>query len=907
MQTHKETSDLTSLLFRRVLIRLLIITIGVAVLYALLVHQFVRTSNEEVTQHQRNDVRMVTEIASGSVQPVVEDYQAGRISDREALEQVIEIVNQMTYEDNYGANYVFLIGYDGMLYVQPFFPARAMTDQWNMQDENGKYLIRELIQVARNNPEGGFVRYLYRNPATHKVENKLSYAMSIPELDLVVGTGIYTQQAHLAYRRLTTAAYVAGFGAILLIMLPVGISLHALQQRNRDLETVLRDRERAEKALRISENRLSGVLKHMPLGVLQYEVREDDTILLRGSNPAASSILGHDLKEKKGLTMEEAFPGVENTYIPEKYRMIARQGGAFQEEISDPSNPDAPRVFRVFLFQTEPNHLSVLFRDITEQKRIERERANHRQLLQTVLDVYPHVTFAKDLEGRFRIVNKALQDYFGLPADKILGAREKDLLKDPEVVVELEEEDRLVIENHAAIFNREWEIRDPHGRLRSYLGSKIPIHLPDTDEVLALAVFVEITELKEAIHHRDEARLLYETVLNTAGDAILTADADGRILNTNQASEVMFQLDEGGLAGQNLTSLFAEQAAEAILAEWIRQLEAGETSIVAELNCSRKAEEVFPAEVSMTRWILNGKIHFTVIVRDITRRREAEETARLQQEQLIQADKMIALGTLVSGVAHEVNNPNNYIALNASLLEESWRSVLPILDQHLESEGDFSVGGLPYTEMRDRLFELIQAIGNGSKRIESIVFDLKNFARQGSPGEIENVRIDEVIRSAVALNQNLIAKSTRRFSVSYSEARPSVRGHRQRLEQVVINLLQNACQAIDCPDQKLHIRCTQEQRDGVRFVCVCVEDGGRGMGPEVQNRLFDPFFTTRRNDGGTGLGLAVSNSIMQEHGGRLEFDSVVGEGTQMRMLLPVVTTETTPTTGIQVILSGESS
>jgi polar amino acid transport system substrate-binding protein len=177
-------------------------------------------------------------------------------------------------------------------------------------------------------------------------------------------------------------------------------------------------------------------------------------------------------------------------------------------------------------------------------------------------------------------------------------------------------------------------------------------------------------------------------------------------------------------------------------------------------------------------------------------RRRAEAETQIQHEQLMQADKMVALGTLVSGIGHEINNPNNFIMLNVPLIKGIWEEALPIIEAHYENEGDFTLRGIPYTKAREMLPELLDDIVKGTWRIKRIVGELKDYARSRPTVLTDHVDINEVVRSAIVLCNTFIKQHTQKFDATYDEALPVIRGSSQRIEQMVINLLQNACEAL---------------------------------------------------------------------------------------------------------------
>jgi len=290
--------------------------------------------------------------------------------------------------------------------------------------------------------------------------------------------------------------------------------------------------------------------------------------------------------------------------------------------------------------------------------------------------------------------------------------------------------------------------------------------------------------------------------------------------------------------------------------------------------------------------VLGGTVLWSYSLRRKVTQRTASlssalEELRLNQQQLVQADKMAALGILVSGVAHEINNPNGLILLNMPILKEVYADASELLEERYQQQGDFDLGGLPYSRMRQELPHLLDEMHDGAKRIKRIVEDLKDFARRDDRATQEEIDLNEVAQTAVRLVERSLRTATDRFEASYAEQLPPVWGNRQRIEQVLVNLLLNACQAL--PDSSRGISLTTFCDPAGPSVGLTLRDEGSGIAPEHLARLTDPFFTTKRESGGTGLGLSVSSGIVKEHGGSLNFDSTPGQGTIVTLLLPSVT------------------
>lgn len=262
------------------------------------------------------------------------------------------------------------------------------------------------------------------------------------------------------------------------------------------------------------------------------------------------------------------------------------------------------------------------------------------------------------------------------------------------------------------------------------------------------------------------------------------------------------------------------------------------------------------------------------------------EELRQHQQQLLQADKMASLGILVAGVAHEINNPNSLILFNTPVLIDSFKDAHSILEEHYRTHDDFMLGGLEYSRMREEIPPMLQEIMGASRKIKRIVEDLKDFARQGDSDFTAEVDFNEVVKTSLRLVENSIKKATSNFQMFFAENLPLISANAQRVEQVVVNLILNACQALPNTSRGIAIRTYMDTQRYAVALEIC--DEGSGIAHEHLPNLTDPFFTTRRNIGGTGLGLSVSYKIIQEHGGNLDFKSSPGQGTTATLTLPII-------------------
>jgi two-component system NtrC family sensor kinase len=278
-----------------------------------------------------------------------------------------------------------------------------------------------------------------------------------------------------------------------------------------------------------------------------------------------------------------------------------------------------------------------------------------------------------------------------------------------------------------------------------------------------------------------------------------------------------------------------------------------------ELEAGLTAERVFrlpdgkprPVEVS-THAVAGGDGETALLLALI---KDTSEERRMQQ-QLVQSGKLAAIGELAAGVAHEINNPLFAIlGLTEFMLKEA----------------------APESKAHQRL-ELIQQTG---LEIKEIVRALLDFARENAE-ERHEVALDDVVRSTVDLVRRTNAHKGVELVDSYEDAGALINASPNQLKQIFLNLIANARQAMPNGGTV-----TIDVRTEGRFAVATVRDDGPGIDPDVLGRIFEPFYTTKRNTGGTGLGLSVSLGIAEAHGGVLTAQSEVGSGAQFSLRLPL--------------------
>jgi PAS domain S-box-containing protein len=492
-------------------------------------------------------------------------------------------------------------------------------------------------------------------------------------------------------------------------------------------------------------------------------------------------------------------------------------------------------------------------RDVTDERRardaVARSEARYRNLVETATDAI----FTMDADGSFTSVNRATCEIAGYAREELLGRRARWLL-DPDEFAEVDRHFQHALDGRARRYECHLYRKDGDRRLLSMTNTPI---FQGTTAIGVLGIARDITadrEREEALL-RSEAR--YEHLVETAPDAIFTLDVDGRFTSVNRSFERTCGRPRAELLGVRFNTILEG-----------RQAESAEALFQATLAGRRQRSELRYRDVDgmvrtgsiITAPVLeDGRIAGVLgLVRDVT-----EE--KLLSAQLLQREKLAAVGQLVSGVAHELNNPLAGIMAFAQLLESST-----------------AVG----PDDRDA----IEIIHKEAKRAAKIVSNLLLFARQRDP-ERASTDLNRVILDTLELRRYVLRTQQVEVVTELDPDLPLVWADSFQLQQVVLNLLTNAEHALRSVDDNRRITLTTRRVES--RVVASVTDTGAGIPRDALDHIFNPFFTTKAIGEGTGLGLSISDGIVRQHGGQITVKSTPGYGATFAIELPI----TTPPTG----------
>ena len=505
--------------------------------------------------------------------------------------------------------------------------------------------------------------------------------------------------------------------------------------------------------------------------------------------------------------------------------------------------------------------------------RLEMEKTLHDreevfwQMTETVSEVFWATTPDRD---SFLYVSPAFEEVWGISCEQLY--EDPGLFEQP-----IHPEDRGVPDSALEEIQRTKSPVESIFRLARGDGSArwirdrwFPV-VDDGGEISRIVGFAEdITEERMARDALRSSEKRLRDLFNQSPDIILTVDREGRALFVNRSTP---ELPAELAIGSDSDVLVPPAVRDVYHAALDRVFETGEI-------------DHFDFEkANSTWWELRlvplvreeAVVAAMVIVADVTENRNL-------QDQAARNARLASVGVLAAGVAHEINNPNNAILFNASVLSRAWGDAAPVLDEYYREHGDFALANLPFSEAAETLPELLSQIAMNSKRIQRIVENLKHLSRPDRNELSDEVDIGAILKSAAGILRKQTQERTDHFEMEVADGLPMVRGSSQQLEQVFINVILNALQAL--PERNRGVFIEASAGPGADAVSIRVRDEGEGISQEHLDSLTEPFFSTREDSGGTGLGLSITQSIIDRHGGRIRFDSAPGRGTTVTITLP---------------------
>jgi PAS domain S-box-containing protein len=493
--------------------------------------------------------------------------------------------------------------------------------------------------------------------------------------------------------------------------------------------------------------------------------------------------------------------------------------------------------------------------DIDDQKRAQEELRASEGKLRRVIDTIPTLSWCNLPDGPNEFLSKGWHDYTGVSPEEAHGWGWQVTFHPEDLPALMEKWKGLLLSGEPGEI--EARIRRHDGIYRWFLIRVAPFR----DESGAiLRWYGTATDIDE--RKRSEAR--HRVVVETASDAVVSIDESGAIIFANPATKRIFGYNPEELIGKPLTVLMPGAMRKFHEAGLKRYLETGERRLNwqgTEVTARRANGEEFPAEVSFGEMTADQRKVFTGFIRDISEKKRAEEELRNTQEELARMMRVMTIGQLTASIAHEVNQPLSGIITNASTCLRMLKGDPPNID------------GARETAQR--------TIRDGNRASDVITRLRTLFSKKQT--EIEPLDLNEAAREVIALLSGELQSNKVVLKQEFSDRLPIVHGDRVQLQQVILNLLRNASDAMSSVEDRPRQVVLRTELEG-EHVRLLVQDSGVGFTPEVASKMFESFYTTKSD--GMGVGLSVSRSIIEANHGRLWATPNEGPGATFAFSIP---------------------
>ncbi|HTQ33323.1 MAG TPA: PAS domain S-box protein [Stellaceae bacterium] len=483
-------------------------------------------------------------------------------------------------------------------------------------------------------------------------------------------------------------------------------------------------------------------------------------------------------------------------------------------------------------------------------------------LYRAVVDTAVDAIVVIDRSGTIRSVNQATERIFGYAANELVGHNVTILMPLPYAA-----EHDLYLRNYLDTGNKKiiGIGREVSGCRKD--GSVFPMDLSvgeanDGGEPIFVGIIRDITERRAAEIALRESELRWRSIVDTVPDAIIVIDATGTVESFSPSAERLFGYAAGEVVGRNVKMLMPQPyrgAHDGYLARYVRTGERRIIGIGRIVVGQRKGGETFPMELAVGEFASPSGNFFTGFVRDLTDRQDAERRIEDLQTELLHASRLSVMGQMASTMAHELNQP------------------LTAVTNYLEAGRQLIALGAAAPE---RLADLMAKAVAQAQRAGEVIRQLRQFVSKGET-ERRTQSLNQLVEEALALGLVGARQSGVRVILELDHDLPPVEVDPVQIQQVVLNLVRNAVEAMEEVDRR---ELTVATHATGTMVEASVGDTGPGIAPELADRLFQPFVTTKKT--GMGLGLSICREIVEAHHGRLAVGRRPEGGTVFRLTLP---------------------
>ncbi len=576
-----------------------------------------------------------------------------------------------------------------------------------------------------------------------------------------------------------------------------------------------------------------------------------------------------------------------NNFIHKPYRIVTKSGELRWIE---------SRIYIRRNDKGEISHYHGILMDITDRINTETSQLKANHFLKLVLNSIPDRVFWKDTNSIYLGSNSAFCQDAGVESpDDLIGKTDYDLAFGKQAELFRKDDAEVMSSGKAKLFYEQVYNR-VDGKTNWVLTSKVPIRDEQNIIIGVLGTYQDITDRKEAEEEVHNLRNYLANIINSMPSVLIGVDRHGVVTQWNAKAQQITGVTDTQAKGQPLEKAFPplahglDRVKQAIAMKQIR----------FDPRQARKEEnETRYEDVTIYPLMANGVEGAVIRVDDVT------EQVRLE-EMMIQSEKMLSVGGLAAGMAHEINNPLAGMIQTANVMKSRLGNLDIPANRKAADISGVSLNGIKTFMEQRGILRMIDTINNSGKRVAEIVENMLSFARKTDaifsnhhPAQL----LDQVLELA-ATDYDLKKQydfKTIKIIKEYEKDIPPIPCEAAKIQQVLLNILRNGAQAMEADRSTskeqpcFTLRLAVEEKN--RILKIEIQDNGPGMDKATQSRVFEPFFSTKPVDEGTGLGLSVSYFIItQNHGGTMDVDSSPGNGTTFSIRLPLErSAETTDT------------
>ncbi|MCG8333467.1 MAG: PAS domain S-box protein [Proteobacteria bacterium] len=833
------------------------------------------TIKDKLIESRKEMIRELTNAVWSLLNSYEQKVQAGELTLEEAQLKAISHIRAIQFGPGQ-KDYFWINDFQHKMIMHPYRKDLEGQGLYEYKDQNGVHLFREIVSTVLKSGQG-YVSYQWQwQDNIDQIRQKLSFVKGFNPWGWIIGTGFYPDDVNQQIEDVLSTLRVVLLGSLLVI---IALSTYMIKQA-RKLEV---DRVLSTRFWKDSEARYKRLVESMNEGMAIQ--REDDTFSY--VNNSMCKILGYEREELQGKNIYD-FLDEENSAIMEKETLKRREKGESSRYELTAKVKDGKIVHLLVSghpYYDSYNRFSgtyALIIDITEEKRkdlaLKENEEKYHSILESMKDGFCEV----DLGGRFLFSNQAFQNVLGYSNEELRHLDYREYLS-AENVKRIGDVFKGIYQTGESMEATEVDYRRKDGSTGYMEFSGALVKNTEGEPTGFSCILRDVTARKKAQQEMENMRLYLKNTIDLMPSVMIVMNRELRITQWNLEAEkvtgIAYQKAEGKFFSEVLSNFHQyQQHIETVI-------ESQQPISLEKINISMHGE---PKIYDIIIYPIHSAAFEGAVLRvdDIT--------ARIRMEELmIQSEKMMSVGELAAGTAHEINNPLGGILHAAQMIE---LRLTPEREQNVRiaEKFDLKLDNLQNYLKKQKILHYLEGIRKSGNRAADIVTRMLHFSR-ASQSEMTMVNLPELLERTLALagsDYDLKKKyDFRRIRINrfFDPHLPNLPCVVMEIEQVLLNIFKNAAQAmtdkiLSQDDPTLTIR-LQKISDHME---IRISDNGVGMEDKVRKKVFEPFFTTKPIGEGTGLGLSVAYMIVtNNHKGTIEVTSVPGDGSTFIIMLPL--------------------